>query len=198
MTPTTKRAGQLKDSLDGLENALDGLENALNRKISIWVENTTDPIFEQLQSTFSFGFVWDDLKQMVLLAYKEYSDTRREIVLSLTTPQQDTTIKGERLVVCQVEEIAKEFCRSHGLIVDLIKCLNQAQVIFSNIQSFVAEYDCFHSEDYEEEGHIVIRVTVSSDQDNVFKEYDIYNKWMVENITDEGLEHFVVVVRRSG
>jgi hypothetical protein len=174
------------------------LENALNlRKVGIWVENTTDPGFGQLQSTFSFGFVVEGMEQMVLLAYKENNDARREIVL-LTTPQQDTTIKEERLVVWQLEEIAKEFCKSRRLIADLIKCGDQAQVIFSNIQSLVAEYDCFHSEDYEEEGHIVIRVTVSSDQDTAFKEYETYNKWMMENITDEGLEHFVVVVRRIG
>lgn len=191
MTPTTEIARQLEESLGELENA----HNI--SAIGIRVEDTADPSFGQLKNTFCSGFMCDDLRQTALLAYIEYFNTRREIVLSLTTPQINTTIKEDRPVTWEVEEIAKGFCKTHGLIPDLIKCLNQAEVIFSNIQNLVAEYDCFQVDDYKEDGHIVIRVEVDSDQKTVFQEYNIWTDWMLDNISDDKLDYFILTVSRT-
>jgi hypothetical protein len=190
MTVGTRTGRQLKDTLDGLENAL------TLSKIGIWAEDTTEPSSGRRENTFCSSFEWDDLKQMLLLAYKGYYDTKREIVWFLTTLQEATTVEKNRPLTWEIEEIAKEFCKTHGLIPELVKCLNQVESIFSNIQSLVAEYDCFHVEDYEEEGHIVIRVDVRSDQDTAFREYDALNQWMIENISDGSLECFVLTVSR--
>ena len=192
MTRTRELERQLKNSLGELENA---------HKIStvgMWAEDASELNLEELKDTLSPLFVREDFKELILLAYKEYSHTKKEIVWSLTRAQTKTTVEEDRPVTWEVEDIAKEFCKTYGLIPDLIGCLNQAEIVFSNIQSLVAEYDCFHADDYEEEGHIVIRVEISSDQETAFREYDAFNDWMLENISDDNLEYFVVAVRRTG
>lgn len=182
-----------------LEHSLAELENAHNiSKTEFWAEDATDLSLEQIKNTLCYSFVREDVKQLMFLAYKKYADTKKEIVWSITRSRVDTGIEEDRLVTWEVEEIAKEFCKNHGLIPDLIKCLNQAEAIFTDIQSLVAEYDCFHVDDYEEEGHIVIRVEVSSDQQTALGEYDALNNWMLENMSDDNLEYFVVTVRRTG
>lgn len=87
-----------------------------------------------------------------------------------------------------------EFCNTHGLISDLRKCLNQAETIFLNRQSLSAEYDRFDKDEYEEDGHVVIRIQVNSDQETAFKEYDAFTDWMLDNISDDNLDSFVVTV----
>jgi len=90
-----------------------------------------------------------------------------------------------------------EFCNSHGLIPDLEKCMSEAKILFSNIQSLSAEYDCFDQDEYEEDGHVVIRIEVGSDQETAFKEYDTFTNWMLDNINDDNLDSFVVTVHRA-
>ena len=89
-----------------------------------------------------------------------------------------------------------EFCNTRGLVPELRKCLNEAEVIFSNMQTLAVEYDCFPADEYEEEGHLVIRVEVDSDQDTAFREYDLFVDWMLENIADDKLNFFVLTVNR--
>jgi len=191
MTVTAEIARELKDSLEELQNAYD------TNKAGMWAPHATDLNVEQLKDALSVFFVREGIPQVILLAYKEYSDTKKKIVRSLTREQIDTSIQEEPPVTWEVEEIAKEFCKVHGLIPDLIRCLNQAETIFSHIQSLVAEYDCFHADDYEEEGHIVIRIEVASDQETAFDQYDTLNDWMLENISDDNLDFFVLTVRRT-
>jgi hypothetical protein len=190
MTDITELGQLLITPLNELENAYN-----INRE-RMWAEVATDAKSDQIESTFYSITLADELQDLVVLAYKQYHDQKREIVRSLTTPTNDTTSEEERLVTWKVEDIAAEFCRTKGLIPDLIACLNQAEIGFSEIESIVAEYDCFHSDDYEEEGHIVIRIDVNSNQDTAFKEYEDYNGWMLENTGDKGLEYFIVTVRR--
>ncbi len=191
MTVKAEIAHELKHSLDELQNAYN------ISKAGMWAPDSTDFSMEQLKDTISVSFVREGIQQVIVLIYKEYSDTKKEIVRSLTKEQIDTSICEEPSVTWKVEEIAKEFSKAHGLIPDLIRCLNQAENTFSNIQSLVAEYDCFHADDYEEEGHIVIRIEVASDQETAFDQYDALNDWMLENISDDNLDFFVLTIRRT-
>ncbi len=166
-------------------------------------DETLDFIFELSKNAPEQSVDLNDDEKLVLLrrVYEglgEKEHISKRIIRYLMALEWETTLSKDEPVTWEIGEIAKKFCENYGLLDELVICLNQAQITFSNLQSLIAEYDCFHADDYEEDGHIVIRVAVSSDQDNAFKEYDIYNNWMAENITDEGLEHFVVVVRRIG
>ena len=106
----------------------------------------------------------------------------------------------EYFIDAQLEDIADdaciEFCNTHGLISDLRKCLDQAKDTFLNRLSLKAEYDCYPIDEYEEEGHITIRVEVDSDQDTAFREYDKFVGWMLDKITDDNLDFFVLTVNR--
>lgn len=163
----------------------------------MWVGDATGLNIERLESTFYSILAGDEFEDQVVLAYKQYSDQKREIVRTLTTPTRHATTEEDRTVTWEVDEITKEFCKTKGLIPDLVECLNQAEFIFTDIRSLVAEYDCFQSDDYEEDGHIAIRIEVDSNQDTAFREYDALNEWMLENLGDDGLEYFAVVVRRT-
>lgn len=191
MTDTTELEQSLTIPLGELENAYN-----INRE-RMWAANATSVKIEQVESTFYSISVSDELGDLVVLAYKQYYDQKRDIVRSLTTPTRDTMSEEDRPITWEVDDIAAEFCKTKSLIPDLIACLNQVEITFSDIQNIVAEYDCFHSDDYEEEGHIVIRIDASSNQDTAFKEYDIFNDWMLENLSDDGLENFIVTVRRT-
>lgn len=121
--------------------------------------------------------------------------------LELTLP---TSVFGkwftEYVLDAQFEDIADdaciEFCDAHGLISDLRKCINQAKDIFSNRQNLMAKYGRYPIDEYEEEGHIIIRVEVDSDQDTAFREYDKFVGWMLDTIADENLDFFVLTVNR--
>lgn len=191
MTDTTELEQSLTIPLGELENAYN-----INRE-RMWAAAATSVKIEQVESTFYSISVSDELGDLVVLAYKQYYDQKRDIVRSLTTPTRDTMSEEDRPITWEVDDIAAEFCKTKSLIPDLIACLNQVEITFSDIQNIVAEYDCFHSDDYEEEGHIVIRIDASSNQDTAFKEYDIFNDWMLENLSDDGLENFIVTVRRT-
>jgi hypothetical protein len=109
-----------------------------------------------------------------------------------------TKARGTTEIASGFEKIASaaciEFCNSHGLIPDLRNCLDRAKLAFSNRQSLSAEYDRFDQDEYEEDGHVVIRIEVNSDQETAFKEYDAFTDWMLDNITDDNLDSFVVRV----
>lgn len=182
-----------------LQKSLAELENTYQvNELDFLAEDTSDSGLKRFLGTVCAGLMWDDLSQVLLLAWKAYSDRKREIVWFLSSQEEATTVKEARPVTWEIEDIAKEFLRNRGLVPELVMCLEKAQDSFSNLESLIAGYDCFHSEDYEEEGHIVIRVTVSSSQDTAFEDYDTFNEWMLENIADDNLECFVVAVRRRG
>lgn len=182
-----------------LQESLGELENTYQvNEFEFLVEDTSEPGVRRVLETACSKFTWDHLSQGLLLAWKAYSDRKREIVWFLSNAEENTTVEEIRPVTWEIEDIAKEFSRSRGLVPELVMCLEKAEESFSNLESLIAEYDCFHSEDYEEEGHIVIRVTVSSSQDTAFEDYDTFNDWMFENIADDSLECFVVTVRRRG
>lgn len=192
---------QLQESLGELENAYQ-----VNEFVYFLAEDTIDLSLKQFMGTVCASIMWNDASHGIFLSRKALSDSRREIVWFLSNQAKDTTVSSQEEgatvednppITWAVEDIAKEFSKNHGLIPDLIRCLEKARKSFSNLENLVAEYDCFHSEDYEEEGHIVIRITVSSSQDTAFNEYDSYNEWMMENISDEILDSFVVTVRRE-
>jgi hypothetical protein len=179
-----------------LQKSLRELGNTYQfNELEFLTENTNDSNIRWSSETICYGL---DLNQNILLAKKEYSDRKKEIVVwFFNTYPESTTIGEDQLITWEIEDIAKEFARNYGLIPDLLECLNEASNHFSNIESLVAEYDCFHVEDYKEEGHIVIRLTVGSSQETAFNEYDTFNEWILENINDDSLEHFVVSIRRK-
>ena len=181
-----------------LEVPLGELENAYNiSKAMMWGTRATGLNVEQREDTVCSLLVGDEFEDLVVLAYKQYSDHKREIVRSLTTPKRHTITEVDEPVTWEVDEIAAQFCKTKGLIPKLVACLNQAEVTFTNIERLVAEYDCFQSDDYEEDGHIAIRIEVGSDQDTAFTQYDALNDWMLENLSDDKLDLFVLTVRRS-
>jgi hypothetical protein len=190
MTLTANISGQI-------ERPLDELKDALNR-CSPWSRSaqTTDVCFEQLEDAMGAGLDLADLAQGNVWTYKAHTETRQNIVRSLMGERTDTVIGKEQPVGWQVEDIAKDFCQKHGLVPDLVNFLNQAEICFSNVREVVAEYDCFHADDYEEDGHIVIRIKVCSDQDTAFREYDAMNAWTSENMSDDSIEYFVLTVSR--
>lgn len=182
-----------------LQESLAELENTSQvNELEFPAEDTSDSGLKRFLGTVCAGPMWDELSQGLLLAWKAYSDRKREIVWFLSSQEEATTVEEARPVTWEIEDIAKEFLRNRELVPELVMCLEKAQDSFSNLESLIAEYDCFHSEDCEEEGHIVIRVTVSSSQDTAFEDYDTFNEWMLENIADDSLECFVVAVRRRG
>lgn len=183
-----------------LQESLAAFESTYQvNELEFLVEDTIQPRTGRVLETACSGLTWDHRSQGLLLAWKAYSDRKREIIVwVLCSGEENTTVEEGRLVTWEIEDIAKEFSRSQGLVPELVMCLEKAVESFSNLESLVAEYDCFHSEDYEEEGHIVIRVTVSSSQDTAFKDYGTFNEWILENIADANLERFVVAVRRRG
>lgn len=109
-------------------------------------------------------------------------------------------VKEKTEIVSEFEKIASaaciEFCNSHGLIPDLRNCLDRAKLAFSNRQSLSAEYDRFDQDEYEEDGHVVIRLEVSSDQETAFKEYDAWVDWTVDNIKPNNIGRFTLTIRR--
>jgi len=181
-----------------LEVPLRELENAYNiSKAMMWAARVTGLNAEQLGDTFCSLLVGDEFEDLVVLAYKQYSDHKREIVRSLTTPKRHTMTDVGEPVTWEVDEIAAQLCKTKGLIPDLVACLNQAEVTFTNIERLVAEYDCFHADEYEEDGHVSIKVQVRSDQETAFKQCDALNDWMLENLSDDKLDFFVLTIRRS-
>lgn len=89
-----------------------------------------------------------------------------------------------------------EFCNAHGLISDLRKLINKAKEAFSKRQKISAEYDRFPADEFEEEGHVVLKIDVSSDQDTAFREYDEFTDWIYDNVNDDNQDFFILSVNR--
>jgi hypothetical protein len=182
-----------------LKNSLDALENAHNiTRIGAWLEDTTHREFGEYVIITSDLYNWAGAKYLYKNA-KVYCDIAAEVIKSHLI--QDKGTEEDWPVTSEFEGMADDacvgFCNSHGLLPDLRKCLSEANNIFLDLQNLTAEYDCFPADEYEEDGHIVIEVEVSSDQDTAFREYDAYTDWLIDNISDDNLKYFVVTVRRT-
>jgi hypothetical protein len=141
---------------------------------------------------------WGTYKSWVQMQLPEFCEEYFKKALKNYITKENGTDKW--LVTFEFEGIADdaciEFCNTHGLISDLRKCINEAKYMFSNMQRLVTEYDCYPIDEYEEEGHIVIRVEVDSDQNTAFREYDKFIGWMLNEIADDNLGFFVLTVNR--
>jgi hypothetical protein len=101
----------------------------------------------------------------------------------------------------ELENIANpaciEFCNTRGLTQDLKKCICKAKVIFSSRCNLTAEYECFPVDEYEEEGHITIKVVIDCNQATAFQKYDAFTEWMLDNIGADKLSCFILKVERA-
>jgi hypothetical protein len=161
-----------------------------------------DSIFENIGNVLVGSIDLDDCEKLILLRRVYEGQEEKEyifkgVVRYLMTPEWETTLPKEESFTWEIEEIAKKFSENYSLFDDLVNCLNQAQIIFSDLQSLVAQYDCFNADDYEEDGYIVIRIEVGSDRETAFAQEDALNKWMLENIDDDKINYFVLVVSRT-
>jgi hypothetical protein len=98
---------EVVESGEQLEKCLDELEKALslNRR-GIWQVTTDNPRFEQFTVTFTYRGIRSDLSPYFALAYKGYSDARREIVWFRSGTQDETNIEKDRPVTWEIEDIA--------------------------------------------------------------------------------------------
>jgi hypothetical protein len=102
---------------------------------------------------------------------------------------------GERPQISVAGE-CKEFCESRGLVSVLQKYIDRVKEMFSNIVSLSADVDYFMDDESSDEGHIAIRVEVTSDQKTSLAEYDKWVDWVISNIAVEQRGFFTLVVRR--
>ena len=192
---------QTIEMTDVLEQSLNELENAHSLSFNSALSgNTIDHSHGGISGTY---IIASEADQSLLLLWRRhlYHDMIRIITQTQKTKRAGTAHEEEDWpVTSEFEGIADdtcvEFCNAHGLISDLRKCINEAKDMFSNRQNLVAEYNCYPIDEYEEEGHIVIRVEVDSDQDTAFQEYDKFVGWMLDEIVDDNLDFFVLTVDR--
>jgi len=111
-------------------------------------------------------------------------------------PSEISEINGSWPITKEFEGRASdscvEFCNSLGLIDDLRNCLNQLENTFSNIKCHFAELDYFQDEDAEDQGHIVFGVKVQSSREVSKAEHNKWINWLVESITDDKRQFFVL------
>jgi len=142
----------------------------------------------------------NDIERLIQSVSEQNDEVIRSTIRFFVKPKWETTVQEDWPIADEFEDVASnaciDFCNSRGLINDLRNCLQQIDIVFSNVQNVSAEYDCFDADEYEEEGHIVLRVEVSSDQETAFREYDVLTNWMLENIKDENLDFFILTVSR--
>lgn len=189
----TKRI-ELPENQKPLESLSDLCANALNHMALPW---DTDSRTEQFLGTSGYWGV--DAASHSASQIDFYRKVKQGFMLYIV--QQDETVVEDIPIKDEFTETitneCKEFCESHRITSDLAKCLSQAKVIFSNIWNLAAEYECFPADEYEEEGHIVIKLEVDSDQDTVFSEYDAFVDWMSDHIDDQALDLFILSVNRT-
>jgi hypothetical protein len=90
----------------------------------------------------------------------------------------------------------KKFCESHGLSSILGEYLTKVKKVFSNIVNLSADIDYFLDDESADEGHIVLRVEVVSDQKTALAEYDRWVDWVIRRIPVEQRDFFTLAVRR--
>jgi len=90
----------------------------------------------------------------------------------------------------------KNFCESRGLSSVLAEYLTKAKEVFSNIVNLSADIDYFMDDESADEGHIVLRVEVVSDQKTALTEYDRWVDWVISSIPVEQRGFFTLAVRR--
>jgi len=95
-----------------------------------------------------------------------------------------------------ITQDCKEFCESRRLSSILGEYLTKVKKVFSNIVSLSAEMDYFMDDDSADEGHIVLRVEVVSDQKTALAEYDKWVYWVISSIPVEQRGFFTLAVRR--
>lgn len=199
-------SSQLSDFSNTLENKLVMLgegafgKDNINEKVFEWRQFEATAIPEEIICNYLIV-----TPRRTLRSYSDLLPAGAWVSNLLTRIQHRTPVKAK---VEEKTEIASEFegkvtaecikfCNTYSLISDLRKCLNEAKVAFSKRQSLMAEYDCFDEDEYEEDGHVVIRVKVNSDEKTALEEYNYFTDWMLDNISDDNLDFFFVTVSRT-
>jgi hypothetical protein len=90
----------------------------------------------------------------------------------------------------------RDFCQVHGLVGTLRTYLKRTREIFSNVESLSAELDYFQDEGDDDEGHIVLRLRIRSDQRTALHEYNAWVNWDVENIDPDESMYFALSFNR--
>jgi hypothetical protein len=193
MTNTVDSVFRVSDSLVAYKDYID------LKQASVWFGGTTYPVFQQfIQNTLATVFVSvDPVKTRYLYnAYEELSKTKRDIVSSLTIPSNDPSWLTTKEFTGIATDSCVEFCNSHGIVSTLRKCLYQIKSGFSNIIRIKAELDW--SEDYENENdaHVVIRLEVKSNREQLVREYDQWVDWVVANLSPDQSIFFTITTKR--
>lgn len=84
-----------------------------------------------------------------------------------------------------VNEACLDFCNTKGLINTLRLCLDKIKSHFSNLTEYHVELDHFEDDETQDDGHIVFRISVKSDQETLMFEYNQWIDWIIDNIDDD-------------
>jgi len=168
---------------------------------SIWDRDTLGP--ETDISQLLVGDVvtaYEDEQLNILKQIRQvYSDIivigmRQEIEYADTAEQDGWPVSQEFEGIAT--DSCLEFCNAQGLIDALRSCIKQAKVVFSNIESVLAELDCFEDEGMIDDGHVVLRLKVKSCQNDVLDEYDDWIDWKVANLSTSERGYFTLTFHR--
>jgi len=96
----------------------------------------------------------------------------------------------------EVSPECREFADSAGINDVLETCLTKARKVFSKVTGLYAELDQFQDDDPEDDGHVVIRVEVESDQDTALREYDRWVDWITGYLSPESSNRFTLTIKR--
>lgn len=163
------------------EYLLQGLEDYYNFKLAeIYVWETTIDLTKEAVNNLTKMFA------------KSIADRQKIAIEDIST--SDLPISTE--FVRWTTDACVEFCNSHGLIDVLRRCNKHINIIFKNIDTVSADYDCFDEEDGQTEGHIAIRVSINSNLQTAMQDYNNWIKWKISNLSIEQRKYFTLTFHR--
>jgi hypothetical protein len=116
------------------------------------------------------------------------------------SPDELGTDVAEWPVVHEFDGLASgecvNYCNSQGIIDDLRILLSKAKIAFSCLETVFADLSHFQDEGGDELGHVVLRITVRSDQENTLREYDDWIEWEINSIRTENSLYFTTMIHQ--
>jgi hypothetical protein len=145
---------------------------------------------DQVVSAMTSHVLPDDVIQFMVVYFDECTRNIRAHGVDTKEPSDtsnDWPIAHEFDERASIECI--EFCNSRGLVGTLRIYLNQVRKIFSGFEGLSAELDY-------DEGHVVLRLRVRSDQQAALRDYDAWVNWVIDNIKPEYAIYFTMMIER--
>jgi hypothetical protein len=93
-----------------------------------------------------------------------------------------------------------EFINKHNLMRTCFLMLSNITKIYSDLISIKIELDYWQDDDEaddDDEGHLVFRVMLESDQKTALEDYDDYVTWIVENIPPQNAIFCATIIDRG-